>query len=412
MTTINPYDENANRERLSKLRSRGVDVWGSERVYIDADVKLENIEPKSSIQNATLRGSELQIGQGTSIGRSGHALVENCQVGRNVQLGTGSYIETTILDDACIRDYAEFRPGTLVEEQVTVAHSVALKNTVLTATVVTGSLINCCDIFMGGGTSRKRHSEVGSGVIHFNFDPRGDKWSSLVGDVRSALLRSDPIFIGGQCGLVGPVNIGFGAVVAAGSIVRKDVTKNQLYSETTKPQTAENFDPEIYMGLQKKILSTAYIIGNLWALDAWYRTVRIPTSTDREKFLYRSARKRLQLHIEERIRKINKVIAKLNRSIQKSTNLGDSKFRSYQAEHHLLIERSETLENVLTQSAENFSAPKGFMSAYETARLSHSHLDAIQAVDENSAQQAAQWLHEIAYGYTARVKNLITGPKR
>ena len=166
------------------------------------------------------------------------------------------------------------------------------------------------------------------------------------------------------------------------------------------------------MGLQKKILSTAYIIGNLWALDAWYRTVRIPTSTDREKFLYRSARKRLQLHIEERIRKINKVIAKLNRSIQKSTNLGDSKFRSYQAEHHLLIERSETLENVLTQSAENFSAPKGFMSAYETARLSHSHLDAIQAVDENSAQQAAQWLHEIAYGYTARVKNLITGPKR
>ena len=37
------------------------------------------------------------------------------------------------------------------------------------------------------------------------------------------LLRSAPIFVGGQCGLVAPVHIDFGAVIAAGSVVRGDV---------------------------------------------------------------------------------------------------------------------------------------------------------------------------------------------
>ena len=252
-----PYDEDANRQRVAELQSRGVDVWGPERVYVDADVNLDNLEPGSSIQQATLRGPELRIGRGTRIGASGHALIENCQIGRKVELGAGSYQGATILDETRIRGFAEIRPGTLIEEQVEAAHSVAFKNTVLTATVVTGSLINYCDIFMSGGASRDDHSEVGSGVVHFNFDPRGDKWSSLVGDVRGALLRSRPIFVGGQCGLVGPLHVDFGAVLAAGSVVRRDVAADRVQWETAESGVIEGFDAEIYTGLRRKFLATA-----------------------------------------------------------------------------------------------------------------------------------------------------------
>ena len=402
-----PYDEVANRQRVSKLQSRGVDVWGPERVYIDADVNLDNIEPGSSIHHATLRGPDLRIGRGTRIGATGHALIENCQIGRNVELGAGSYQGATILDEARIRGFAEVRPGTLIEEQVEAAHSVAFKNTVLAATVVTGSLINYCDIFMSGGTSRENHSEVGSGVIHFNFDPRGDKWSSLVGDARGVLLRSRPIFVGGQCGLVGPVHIDFGAVLAAGSDVRRDIAGERVQWEAAENRVIEGFDPEIYTGLRRKFLTTARLIGNLWALDAWYRAVRLPAAAAHEEPLYEAAREQLRLHVAERVKRLTKIIDKLERSIEKSSVSGDAGLISRQAEHRLLIEKRRDLRTALTNAPDDSLAPESFASQYEKARASGSHLDAVRAVDDAAANQATQWLAKLAEEYVSRIAKLF-----
>lgn len=73
-----------------------------------------------------------------------------------------------------------------------------LKQTILFPFVTLGSLINFCDVFMAGGTSRRDHSEVGSSYIHFNYTPRGDKATpSLVGDVpRGVMLNKEPFFSG------------------------------------------------------------------------------------------------------------------------------------------------------------------------------------------------------------------------
>ncbi len=402
-----PYDENANRQRVTELQSRGVDVWGPERVYIDADVNLDHIEPGASIQHATLRGPDLRIGRGTRIGASGHALIENCQIGRNVELGAGSYQGATILDEAHIRCFAELRPGTLIEEQVEAAHSVAFKNTVLTATVVTGSLINYCDIFMSGGTSRESHSEVGSGVVHFNFDPRGDKWSSLVGDARGVLLRSRPVFVGGQCGLVGPLHVDFGAVLAAGSVVRRDVAADRVQWETAESGVIEGFDAEIYPGLRRKFLTTARLVGNLWALDAWYRAVRLPSAAGHEKPLYETAREQLRLHVAERVKRLTKIIDKLELSIEKSSATGDAGLIGCQAEHRLLIEKRRELREALTTAPDDSPAPEQFARQYEKARASGSHLDAVRAVDDAAASQAGDWLSQLASEYVSRVEKLF-----
>ena len=392
---------------MAELQSRGVDVWGPERVYVEADVNVDNIEPGSSIHHATLRGPDLRIGRGTRIGASGHALLENCQVGRNVELGAGSYQGATILDEARIRGFAELRPGTLIEEQVEAAHSVAFKNTVLSATVVTGSLINYCDIFMSGGTSREDHSEVGSGVVHFNFDPRGDKWSSLIGDVRGVLLRSRPVFVGGQCGLVGPLHVDFGAVLAAGSVARRDVAGDRVQWETAENGVIEGFDPEIYTGLRRKFLTTARLVGNLWALDAWYGAVRLPSAADHEKPLYEAARDQLRLHVAERVKRLTKIIDKLERSIEKSSASGDAGLIARHAEHRRLIEKRRELRDVLTNGPEDFSAPEAFTSQYEKARAARPHLDAVRAVDNSAANQAGDWLGKLAEGYASRVAKLF-----
>src|ERR1700678_171260 len=227
--SINPaYNDHENRTRLSRLVQNGVKVWGPERVYISEDVRLERIAAGAVLMNATITGATTFVGAGAQVGISGLARVHESQIGPAVILGAGSYENCVLLHRSKARGFAEFRQGTVLEEEAETGHNVGLKNTVLTVGAVTGSLINFCDVVLSGGRSRSDHSEIGSGVVHFNFDPRGDKFGSLMGDATGCLLRSRRIFLGGNSGIVAPVHLEFGSVLAAGSTLRRDTSQNQL----------------------------------------------------------------------------------------------------------------------------------------------------------------------------------------
>lgn len=397
------YDEGGNRLRLARLQDRGVNVWGAERVYIGEEVPLDNIESGASIYQGTLAGETLRIGKGSKIGLAGHAHVENCQIGRDVELGAGVFQGATILDGAQVRGFAELRPGTALEEHCEAAHSAAFKNTILTATCVAGSVLNYCDLFMSGGTSRSDHSEVGSGVIHFNFDPRGDKWGSLIGDVRGVLLRSAPVFVGGQCGLIAPLHVDFGAVVAAGSMVRRDVGPNCVHFEALRTQTVEGFDRHIYNRLRRKFLTTARLIGNLHALVAWYEQVRLPFAEERLEPLYRSVQAQARAHIEERVKRIGKIIAKLERSLTASS--ARSQHNSVETEHRRLIERESEITEMLRGGPEPPRCPEAFVRQYERLVADAPHVDAVKEVSDASG--AAEWLHAMAEEPARRLSEMM-----
>lgn len=389
------YDEAGNRERIAALAARGVDVWGPERVYVAADVPLGNIESGSSLINATLSGPETCVGRGSRMGVSGHARVENCQIGRDVELGAGSYQNATLLDSVRVRGFAEIREGTLLEEQVDVAHSVAFKNTVLTATVVTGSLINYCDLFMSGGTSRKDHSEVGSGAVHFNFDPRGDKWSSMIGDSTGVLLKSAPIFVGGNSGLVGPVAIDFGAVVAAGSIVRRNVGPNCIHVEAMRSEVAQPFDPERYARLGGKFIQTARLVGALHALDAWYAQVRLAFAADYEKPLYDAARRQIKRHIAERATRLQRITGKLDRSLKKWEQVSGGGSGACIREHRMLMENQEQIVNTLAEPSPPLPAPQQAVEDYQKRDAKAGHVSRVSNLDESAGAAFADWLRRI-----------------
>ena len=391
-----PYDEAGNRARIAKLRAKGVDAWGPERVHIGAEVNLDWIEPGSEIRCATLAGSSLRIARGAKIGTSGHALVEDCQIGRGAALGAGSYRGATLLEGARVRGFAELRPGTLLEEEADAAHSTAFKNTILTVGCVAGSVLNYCDIFMSGGSSREDHSEIGSGAIHFNFDPRGDKWGSLVGDARGVLLRSAPVFVGGQCGIVGPVHIDFGAVTAAGSIVRKDVGAGIVYFKNAGNAEIAGFDREVYAGLKRKFLTTARLIGNLWAFDRWYEAVRLPHAAAHEKPFYEAARAQAAAHRGERIRRLGKIVVKLPRSAAKLAAAGDAKLEACLPEHRTLLERWPAMAELLSSQPDSPPPPRAFVEGYSEARgAGRNHAQAVRGCRAGAAETAA-WLQGIA----------------
>ncbi len=406
---MQPYDDGGNQGRIAQLGNRGVEVWGADRNYIDADVPIDNIEPGAALHNCTLSGANTFIGRGSKIGESGHARVNDCQIGRDCTLGAGTYEGATFLDGVTVRGYAEIRPGTLLEEQVEAAHSVAFKNTILTATCVTGSLINFCDLFMSGGTSREDHSEVGSGAIHFNFDPRGDKWGSLIGDVTGVLLRSSPIFIGGNSGLVGPLTVDFGAVVAAGSIVRRDVDANCVHAEAMRSQEAQSFDRERYALLGRKFIQTARLVGALHALDAWYEHVRLPYATDGQKPLYEAARRQIERHIAERAVRLQNIITKLDRSLIKWEQApGESGARCI-SEHRLLLANRDRIGKALLQPAPPQSPPLEFLEACQKADAAGGHVARVRGLDDSAVAACADWLRTIAAQPPRTMAELVSG---
>ncbi len=382
-----PFDEAGNRARVAELRRRGVDVWGPERVYVDQSVQLDRIEPGAVIRQASLSGPDLSVASGAEIGTSGHAELNDCQIGPGVQLGSGLYTGVTMLERAKVRGFAEIRAHTLLEEQAEAAHNVALKNTTFTACCVAGSLINFCDLFLSGGTSREDHTEVGSGAIHYNFDPRGDKWGSLIGGIRSVVMRSPPVFIGGHCGIVGPVQIGLGAITAAGSTIRTNVPEGTLYGSVAKAISLPNFDRTASRTVTAQLRVTAHLIATLHALDAWYRFVRIPHAQGNEQHLYKAARRRIRAQISERIERLDRIVERLRAA-------APQKASGWMAEgsRGRLVRGWPDLRAILVRPTEPGAAPAKFLETYSRSRQAgRSHLAAINE-SEAVAALAERWL--------------------
>ncbi len=394
------YDEAENCKRVSVLRSRGVEVWGPERVYIGPDVLLDNIQRGAILKSAVVTGKTTFLARNTVIGTSGTAVLHDCQLGEGVEVGAGGYKCATMLAKVKVRGFAELRQGTLLEEEAELGHNVGLKHTILTTAVIAGSCINFCDVLATGGTQRSDHSEIGSGTVHFNFDPRGDKFGSLLGDIRGVLLRSRRIFIGGNSGLVAPVHLDFGAVVGAGSTVRGNVGPGQLHQDFRGTVQSRAFDPCIYFDVSRKFMNTAKLVGNLQGLASWYRWVRIPFADGSERLLYDSALKQIELHVKHRLTELSKVVVKLERLISRE------QMNPFYAQHCRIV-RAAPMEQWLGM-VDDGQPPKKLLSEYERLREFHGHCESVHLLSEATCEETKPWLTRIPENMVRRMSQLFS----
>lgn len=263
---------------IERLIQRGVVIPCPQSVEIGDDVDPDRIAPGVVLHAGTrIHGSNTLILKGSRLGAEAPVTIVNCWIGKAVDLRGGYFAGSVFLDGVSFNSGAHVREGCILEEQCVAGHTVALKQTILFPFVTLGSLINFCDCFMAGGTSRKNHSEVGSSYIHFNFTPNQDKaTASLIGDVpRGVMLRERPIFLGGQGGMVGPCVLNYGTVVAAGTILRKDeIRPNRLIQEGAGRSINVEFVAGMHTTLKRIVVNNARYIANLLALRQWYLHVR------------------------------------------------------------------------------------------------------------------------------------------
>ena len=400
-------------QKVICLLKKGVRMTAPFSVEIGDEVNPERIAGSTTIYGpARIYGKNTLICPDVKLGYEAPVTLIDCQLGKAVELRGGYFTNSVFLNKATMGSNAQVRSGCLLEEEAGGNHCVGLKQTILFPFVQLGSLINFCDCLMAGGTNRRNHSEVGSSYIHFNYTPRQDKATpSLIGDVpRGVMLREPPIFLGGQGGIVGPVQIDYGTVIPAGIICRQDFnTEGILWSSPSSLDKKKEFVAGTCGGdIIRKVKRNIEFIANLSALRQWYRYVRREFFI-REKYgdaLYSGACKVLDEAIAERIKQLRLFAQNMETSIAVGTKkikkiYPDSVSRTQKQ----FLQDWPQMEAYLSGNNEEKVGRKkrdSFIKIMQ--RLSNkgnSYLEAIQLLTPAQTKEGTDWLRDIT-------ENIIT----
>jgi bifunctional UDP-N-acetylglucosamine pyrophosphorylase/glucosamine-1-phosphate N-acetyltransferase len=389
-------------DKIIRLIDKGVKIPNPLTLDIGEEVEIDHISGSGVkiYPGCRIYGEKTVISEGTHIGYEGPVTIEDCQIGPRVELKGGYFNRAVFLEKVSMGLGAHVREGCILEEQASGAHCVGLKQTILFPFVTLGSLINFCDCLMAGGTSRKNHSEVGSSYIHFNFTPNGDKTTaSLIGDVpRGVMLNQPPIFLGGQGGMVGPLRLGYGNIVAAGSILRQDVyAENKLIIGKSHPGAVIDISPMTYVSISRVVENNIIYLANLVALEEWYIHVRQSFFKGQEfgDLIYAGVLDKLNLAKNERIKRLEDMASKISVSSEKggSKRRGEAGRREFHDKVHLIRE----LFVRDTTGNPNIEHRNRFLKALNQQKRDKglNYIETIQGLPDETSQEGVSWLDQI-----------------
>lgn len=386
-------------EKVVQLMGKGVRIPNPLSLEIADEVDINRIsgDGVTIAPGCRIQGSGTVISSGCRLGAEAPATLVDCKLGPNVELKGGYFRESVFLEGASMGLGAHVREGCLIEEGASGAHCVGLKQTILFPFVTLGSLINFCDCLMAGGTSRTDHSEVGSSYVHFNFTPDGDKTTaSLFGDVpRGVMLDQPPIFLGGQGGAVGPIRVGYGTVVAAGSVLRHDVTADgRLIAVDPVQGLNREHRPNAYRDLSRVVRNNIIFLANLVALELWYRKVRQPHFAKQAMgdLVYEGALELLHTAKQERIKRL-KVMAD---KVPATSPQGEDFARNVNAVCSLFGERDQDPND------------RGFLGALQSLDHPDDYLETIQSLSPEMRAQGTQWLQHTVDSLCAKTDAILS----
>ncbi len=152
------------------------------------------------------------------------------RIGERVIVKAFSHIEGAVIaDGAQIGPYARLRPGADIGEKARVGNFVEVKKSKLGPGAKANHLTYLGDAEIGANVN------VGAGTITCNYD----------GFLKHRTIIGEGAFIGSNSALVAPVTIGAGALVAAGSVITRDVAADAIAvargDQVEKPDRARRF---------------------------------------------------------------------------------------------------------------------------------------------------------------------------
>lgn len=139
--------------------------------------------------------------------------LKNVKIGNNINIHSFSYLEDCVLEDGVsVGPFARIRPKTILKANSHIGNFVEIKKSTIGEGTKIGHLTYIGDTTIGNNTN------IGAGTITCNYDGF-NKFQSNIGN---------NCFIGSNTVMVSPVKVEDGAMTGAGSIITKNVEKDDI----------------------------------------------------------------------------------------------------------------------------------------------------------------------------------------
>jgi bifunctional UDP-N-acetylglucosamine pyrophosphorylase/glucosamine-1-phosphate N-acetyltransferase len=148
---------------------------------------------------------------GASVGQG--CVVTDSRIGAGAEIRPYCVVDRSEVGPGClVGPFAHLREGSRLESGVHVGNFVETKKTTLHSGAKANHLSYLGDAEVGGG------SNIGAGFISCNYDGFNKHRTRIGANV----------FVGSDCQLVAPVQVGDGAIIGAGSTITADVPAGAL----------------------------------------------------------------------------------------------------------------------------------------------------------------------------------------
>ena len=222
------YAESVMRNRINtKHMLAGVTLVDPTNTYIAPNAIIgrdTTIYPNVTIKSNTVIGEDCQI--------KPNSYLENVKIGNGVKVLSSTISDSKIGDFTSVGPYAHIRNNCELGEYVRVGNFVELKNTIYGDGSKTAHLSYLGDAEVGKNTN------IGCGTITVNYDGK-NKYKTKIG--------SDA-FIGCNSNLIAPLEIGDGAVVAAGTTVTENAPDDTLVIARVKQENKMGYAKKMPAG--------------------------------------------------------------------------------------------------------------------------------------------------------------------
>jgi UDP-N-acetylglucosamine/UDP-N-acetylgalactosamine diphosphorylase len=229
------------------------------------------------------------------------------------------------------------------------------------------------------------------------------------------MLNQAPIFLGGQGGIVGPVRIGYGTVIAAGTVYRSDCPEGgKLIGQQGHMAYEISFHMGFYADIKRRICNNIIYIANILALRQWYEHIRRPFFMQTgDGALYEGALEKLDLITQERLARFRALSEKMETSIRISEQILSGARRD-----DLIRQSREFMDN---WKAIETSLKSGREADVETAKRQDlqkiidkenagaavDYISCIQNLDAEAVKTGIIWLQSIVDDIAERIFSLI-----
>lgn len=212
-----------NEKVIKKFRDKGITVLDPRNTYIGTEVKIA----KGNIiyPNTFLKG-KVRLGIGNSLG-------PNLYIEGNVTIGSGNTITYSHITDSKIGNNNQIGPYTRIRDNSRISDYVKVGNFVEVKNSSIGDKTQIAHLSYIGDSKIGKSVNIGAGTITANYN-------SLTGKKSKTIIK-DKASTGSNSVLVAPLTLEEGAMVAAGSVITKNVPKNALAITRPKQENKPNW---------------------------------------------------------------------------------------------------------------------------------------------------------------------------